>query len=492
MNMKKILIMIALVIGVWFVTKPSSETIFEEEILFTTYGVSKEYTVLRYRTDKVLTEAKKYKNHSSWNSEVSSIINDWDNFIKDADRLEKDALVLTEAKIVFEFIQNVYAYDRQEISQVFDRAPTGKKIATLAKHLGVDAKKAMKILQQDQAQVTADAWNEAGDTFQKLETSATVIKDTAKVTVFVGTVVATGGAAGFAAGSAVTKASIVVSGADLILEVSDDAAKVGLGNHNKISAITSQVRAVTEPLAGLLSVADIPKNVTKGIEKLSAVNFGAEQLNSTIQDGKIIGIELPVAKKVERFQNIKKYKAPVYVSSLKKEEVSVWIKEQIKDSEFKENEDTIRDVLEIEKDSSGFNEVDQNKEDNIEQENIDPAIGPLFISSPKGVRFTPEEGLFFKAELRNPESFIAEGKKMLSVWCHWKFYFDDKLYSEKINPSTIHAGTKDICGYSTTLIKEQKGKLKVELNLERSTRSKYSDEPEINILIKTERIYDLL
>jgi len=29
--------------------------------------------------------------------------------------------------------------------------------------------------------VEADAWNDAGDTFQKLETSATLIKDTCKV-----------------------------------------------------------------------------------------------------------------------------------------------------------------------------------------------------------------------------------------------------------------------------------------------------------------------
>jgi len=44
---------------------------------------------------------------------------------------------------------------------------------------------AFKILKNDQAQVEADAWNEAGNTLQTLETSATVIKDTCKVAGFI-------------------------------------------------------------------------------------------------------------------------------------------------------------------------------------------------------------------------------------------------------------------------------------------------------------------
>jgi len=49
----------------------------------------------------------------------------------------------------------------------------------------------MEILRSDQEKISAQAWKDA-ETFKKLETSATLIKDAAKVTVFVGTIVATG------------------------------------------------------------------------------------------------------------------------------------------------------------------------------------------------------------------------------------------------------------------------------------------------------------
>ena len=348
--MKKIIaLLLVLVIGLsiwfWFRLTPNTVTkINQEELLMTTYRLSKQYSVLRYRTDKILTEAKSFGEFNVWQQEAEKVIKDWSQLSAEADVLAVQAQLMVNDSVAWRLIPVAKAYDRQEISQVFDSAPAGRKIATLAKHLGVDAKRAMQILQQDQAQVTADAWNEAGDQLQALETSAVVIKDSAKVTVFVGTVVATGGAAGFAAGSAITKGSIIVSGADLILEVTDDAAKIGLGNHNKISSITGQVRQVTEPLAGLLAVADIPDNVTKGIEKLSAVTFGAEQFNSVVQEGKIIGVELPAAKKVEKFKNIKKYQAPVYVSQLETTEVDSWIKDRVVDP-IKDDEQSVQAKL---------------------------------------------------------------------------------------------------------------------------------------------------
>lgn len=348
--MKKIIaLLLVLVIGLsiwfWFRLAPSVITrVNQEELLLTTYRLSKQYSVLRYRTDKILTEAKGLGDFNTWQLEVEKVLKDWLQLSTEADALAVQAQLMVNDSIAWRLIPVARAYDRQEISQVFDSAPAGRKIATLAKHLGVDAKRAMQILQQDQAQVTADAWNEAGDKLQALETSAVVIKDSAKVTVFVGTVVATGGAAGFAAGSAITKGSIIVSGADLILEVTDDAAKIGLGNHNKISSITGQVRQVTEPLAGLLAVADIPDNITKGIEKLSAVTFGAEQFNGVVQEGKIIGVELPAAKKVEKFQNIKKYKSPVYISQLETTEVDTWIKDRVVDP-IKDDEQSVQATL---------------------------------------------------------------------------------------------------------------------------------------------------
>jgi hypothetical protein len=177
--------------------------------------------------------------------------------------LENAAGKMTEEKMSFNISPSVMAYSKQEISDVFDKAPAGKKIKTLAQFLGVDAKKAFQILKQDQAQVEADAWNEAGDTFQVLESSATVIKDGAKVGAFIGGIIVSGGTSAIAAGSTITQVAVVINGADLTLEITDDAAKIALGNHNKISKIVSDARIVTEPISTILTITDIPNNLTK-------------------------------------------------------------------------------------------------------------------------------------------------------------------------------------------------------------------------------------
>ncbi len=370
--MKKIIfslfILILVAAGVWLWSKPKSEN--EDLLIFTnTYELAKEYAALSYKTDQVTARARSYKSYEAWNQDMGAVIQEWLELENKAITLEGQATLWSEdKKISFHLVKEAQAYDREEISHVFDQAPAGKKIATLAKHLGVDAKKAYQILKQDQDQVTADAWNEAGDTFQKLETSATVIKDGAKVTIFVGTIVATGGAAGFATGSTIAQAGVVVSGADLILEVSDDAAKIALGNHNKISAIASTGRKVTEPLSGILAVAGLPNNITKGIDKLSAVNFGAEQLNSAVQEGKIIGIELPAVKKEQKFQNIKKYKSPIYISKISPEEVETWINEQTGENMI-ENENTVKEIIGLsenmsETDNPEIQSPEKNSEDN--------------------------------------------------------------------------------------------------------------------------------
>jgi hypothetical protein len=95
-----------------------------------------------------------------------------------------------------------------------------------------------------------------------------------------------------------------------------------LGNHNKISSIVGDVRTITEPIANVLSITDIPNNLENGFEKFSAVMIALESFRWAAQEGKIIGIELPAYEKTEEFANIKKYKAPIYVSTLSQEEVN--------------------------------------------------------------------------------------------------------------------------------------------------------------------------
>jgi hypothetical protein len=118
---------------------------------------------------------------------------------------------------------------------------------------------------------------------------------------------------------------VIVSGADLTLEITDDTAKIALGNQNKISAIAGDVRKITEPAAAILSIATLPSNLVNGVDKLNAVVFGADQLNSAIQAGSVIGIKLPTYTPKE--DTTQTYE----VSVLGSDEVEQWIKDKAPD-----------------------------------------------------------------------------------------------------------------------------------------------------------------
>lgn len=292
---------LALLVGGWLLlsglnSAPSADA--DQRVWQETLTLSRTYTLLHLQTDTVLRTAETYPSYEAWRSDLDAVLAGWAALEQSANTLEQLATTMaTEDTFGWQFAVSAHAYDRQEISRIFDRAPAGKKIATLAKHLGVDAKRAYAILTQDQAQVQADAWNEAGDTFKKLEATAVAIKDVSKVTTFVGSIVVSGGTSALAAGSTLTKAAVVVAGADLTLEVTDDAAKIALGDKNKLSSVVGSARVVTEPAAAVLMIANLPSQVTSAADVLSVTTFGAEQLNSGVQEGKVVGISLPTAVK---------------------------------------------------------------------------------------------------------------------------------------------------------------------------------------------------
>lgn len=367
-NIKFLLIILVLgviFVALFFLKIDKSEKVDKDEqlVLEMTYNISKQYLSLRYRSDAVLSQAKKYESYEKWSTDLNSILRDWEGLEKEAFALQEDSEKLANKQVSFLKIPEALAYEKSEVTAIFDSAPTGKKIATLAKHLGVDAKKAMAILRQDQDQVTADAWNEAGDTFQKLETSAVVIKDTCKVVGFVGGIVVTGGASAVVTGSTLAQAAVVVSGVDLALEVSDDAAKIAFGNHNKVSGIVGDIRKITEPAATILNINEIPENLATGYQKFNSVMVALEQFNSSAQEGKVLGIELPAYEKTEKFSNIKKYKSPVYVSTLVKEELDEWLK----DKKGIEGELSADDIAEFIK---KIEEEKNNKSSNLNDTNI--------------------------------------------------------------------------------------------------------------------------
>lgn len=275
----------------------------EQEFLNKTYSISKEYVALRFRTDNVLVNAGQFADYEQWDEEMGDIIKGWKELEKNAAEMEVLAnkfassesahsiIDLEEPRIVYashKIETNRQAYEKYELSNIFDNAPAGKKIATLAKYLGTDAKRAYALLQQEQGIITADAYNEAGDTLQKLETTAVVIKDTCKVAGFV---IATHLSAGTVP-TLIGQASFIVGGADMVLEIGEDGANIALGNNNKVSAIIGDARKITEPVASILTLTTT--SFDKSVDVVNAFMFEADQLRSGFQDGKIMGISIPI------------------------------------------------------------------------------------------------------------------------------------------------------------------------------------------------------
>ncbi len=339
MKNKKILVILVLiiivVIGFFFYTNRDKND--EEEILQLTYDISKEYLSLRLQTDKILVDADKYSDYSSWNEDMTNLIQDWENLGKKSQELENSATDEAEkVSVNFQVIQTANAYTSKEITSIYDKAPKFKGIATLAKHLGVDAKRAQLILNQAQDEATAEGWTEAGDTFQKLETTAVAIKDGCKVTGYVGGMVITSGAAGgFTTLGTLTQVTTVVVGVDLALEVTEDGAQIALGDKNKVSSFVKDVRTVTEPIASVLTITNVPSDLGSAYGKFDSVMVGLEQFRDTVQEGKVIGIDLKNFEYHPSFQVIKntQYPGDITVAEMEMAEVEEWIKSINKDYE---------------------------------------------------------------------------------------------------------------------------------------------------------------
>lgn len=301
----------------------------EQLVLQETYDLSKEYLLLRNRTDNILVKAKDYADYASWEKNVILLIKDWESLVGKSQELENSAAATAEiASIDFKLIKKAQAYSAKEITDIYDKAPKFKGIATLAKHLGVDAQRAQLILNQAQNETTAEGWTEAGDTLQKLETSAIVIKDGCKVAGFVGGVVLTGGVAGLATAGTLTTTTTVVVGVDLALEVTEDGAQIAFGDKNKVSSFVKDIRNITEPIANVLTITNIPSNLGTAFGKFDSAMIGLEQFRESAQEGKVIGIDLTNFAYHPPFQVIRKTKYPeeVTVAEMDKAEVEEWLK----------------------------------------------------------------------------------------------------------------------------------------------------------------------
>ena len=294
---KKIIVGVILVVigfGLFKLFSKNKPVEIEQQLYSETLSLSSEYASLRYQTENVLEKARDFDDYESWEKKMEEVTKGWNDLEQRVGELEKIANKIAVEKTSLKIISSALAYDKQEINKIIDSAPFGKKIMTLAKHLGTDAKHAQLILSQAQNEVSREAYGEEGDVFEKCEQNSMRIKNGCKVTVYVGSVVLTGGTSG-----ALVATTTVVAGADLVLEVTEDEARIAFGDKNKVSEMVSDIRSVTEPAAAILSLTNIPGNLSKGIDKLSALSFGADQVRSVIQDEKILGISIKTDEKGE-------------------------------------------------------------------------------------------------------------------------------------------------------------------------------------------------
>jgi len=362
--------------GIFFVSRQDRN---EQQVLQSTYDASKDYLSLRHRTDTMLTHAKEYADYSTWDEDMTILINDWEDFEKDSQKLEESAGKTAEtASANFPIVQRAYAYSAKEISNIYDKAPRFKGIATLATHLGVDAKRAQVILDKAQAEISADVFTEEGDAFETLENTAIVVKDGCKVVGFVGGVVLTGGAAGFATVGTLAQVSAVVVGADLALEVTEDSAQIAFGDRNKVTSFVKDVRTVTEPIATVLTITNIPGNLGSAYGRYESVMVGLEQFRDTAQEGKVVGIDLTNFKYQKPFQRIRKAKYPGTVTAAEMEmaEVEDWLKSLHK--EYKPmTQQEVEEFLKSSPKETGKEEIVEEKE--IDSSNADEETKPAEV-----------------------------------------------------------------------------------------------------------------
>lgn len=453
-----------------------------QELLRDTIGASQEYLDLRWQTELILTTASSYPDYETWNEEMTELISAWEAYENKADDLGKAATVFAdEKKISFHvfsplsLISSASALTAQEISDVFDKAPAGKKIKTLAGHLGVDAKRAYAILKQSQAEIEAGAWTEAGDTFQKLETAAVVVKDGCKVAGFVGGVVISGGAAGFAAAGTATKAAVIVSGVDLTLEVTEDAANIALGNKNKVAELVGNVRTVTDPAATILNITNVPNNIASGFDKFNAVMLGLDQFRIAAQEGKVVGVNLPTYQGEVANTEAGKIEA----AAMSEEEIDEWLLqfglkrvngsfEEVLEKAKQLAQEEIKEQVKVETTGRIEEATEEMKEAETETESQVEAdvesLGENASASARDgeVRLTfsrPEGNTFFKGQARMWELEVENFSKDYGAnyICHWTFYLNGNKYKEMPD----NRG----CAFTSTFI-EQVGALRAEVRID--------------------------
>ena len=158
----------------------------------------------------------------------------------------------------------------EEFTKAYDQTKGPKKLQTLARQLGQDVKDIKAQLDAAQEIIHSGATKDASF-WDKMTKAAMATKTVAKVGLFVGATIATaGGAAALAAPTAAGSlapaastggvglagaASIVINGADVMVEIGETTSAITLGEDHKLTAAFGSMQDTTGPLSGATFVA---------------------------------------------------------------------------------------------------------------------------------------------------------------------------------------------------------------------------------------------
>jgi hypothetical protein len=179
------------------------------------------------------------------------------------------------------------ALSPEDVLATVASGPSNKQIKTLMNTYGVNAKKAQLILNTAMAGLESAAWNNEADLNNKAANAATLVKETASLTLTVaGTVVTAGGVTGvLTAGQAATA---IISGADGVIKVTKSGLELVTGKEvllpdgSKASMIITTVSAVSD----LISLKDLGSLVKeKGLTGIVTDVGSVYTITSKIVDG---------------------------------------------------------------------------------------------------------------------------------------------------------------------------------------------------------------
>jgi hypothetical protein len=120
--------------------------------------------------------------------------------------------------------------------------------------------------------------------------------------------------------------------------------------------MVGKVRTITEPAASILTIANMPGNVSKAMEKISALSFAGDQIRSVVQDEKILGISIKINEAGEQTAS---------AAGLNEEELPEWMAEN---NIVKSGESVDEFVQQVKEEVEKINKEEINKEEGSQTE----------------------------------------------------------------------------------------------------------------------------